>query len=100
MTGRILAPADFSRNPVADFGQSILGVFAKWTQLGQPERSAQAMNKAGSGPRREGWRKIRAALFAPKVNLIGRTHAAPFVIALFVAVSAGSHASVFTPTAR
>jgi hypothetical protein len=49
------------------------------------------MNKAGSGPRREGWRKIRSVLLAPPVIVIV-VLTLLFVIALFVALSAGSHA--------
>jgi len=49
------------------------------------------MDKAGSGPRREGWRRIRTVLLAPPVVLIV-VLTLLFIIGVFVAVSAGSHA--------
>jgi hypothetical protein len=49
------------------------------------------MDKAGSGPRREGWRRIRAVLLAPPfVLIVGLTLL--FVIGVFATVSAWSHA--------
>ena len=49
------------------------------------------MEKAGSGPRRECWRRIRTVLLAPPVVLIV-VLTLLFIIGVFVAVSAGSHA--------